>query len=217
MTFLEFVYIMFLKGCLRAAKGYCFWCITLCFVLLQSCVCLGKLYFIPEKLFFIYKAIGMSGCLTHIHCMEHCKHVSWFVFSKYVFCKCIPCAFQQLEIIFYTVGHQKITFLYFGDPFLGFSTTFDKICCQTITDVIFGNKNWPKKTPPPPPFSMLFCFQVCILLCQNRFGVAGACPDTSHANAEKIYFKTKNSIESGGRGRENIECSWNGPGGLTNF
>ena len=93
MTFLEFVYIMFLKGCLRAAKGYCFWCITLCFVLLQSCVCLGKLYFIPEKLFFIYKAIGMSGCLTHIHCMEHCKHVSWFVFSKYVFCKCIPCAF----------------------------------------------------------------------------------------------------------------------------
>lgn len=151
MTFLEFVYIMFLKGCLRAAKGYCFWCITLCFVLLQSCVCLGKLYFIPEKLFFIYKAIGMSGCLTHIHCMEHCKHVSWFVFSKYVFCKCIPCAFQQLEIIFYTVGHQKITFLYFGDPFLGFSTTFDKICCQTITDVIFGNKNWPKKTPPPSP------------------------------------------------------------------
>ena len=83
----------------------------------------------------------------------------------------------------------------------------------TITDVIFGNKNWPKKTPPPPPFSMLFCFQVCILLCQIKFGVAGACPDTSHANAEKIYFKTKNSIESGGRGRENTECNWNGPRG----
>ena len=213
MTFLEFVYIMFLKGCLRAAKGYCFWCITLCFVLLQSCVCLGKLYFIPEKLFFIYKAIGMSGCLTHIHCMEHCKHVSWFVFSKYVFCKCIPCAFQQLEIIFYTVGHQKITFLYFGDPFLGFSTTFDKICCQTITDVIFGNKNWPKKPSPLPHFQCCFVFKFVSCFVRTNLGLLGRVQTLPTQMPKKSISKQKTALKVGGGGGRTQNVVGMGPGG----
>ena len=47
---------------------------------------------------------------------------------------------------------------------------------------------------------MLFCFQVCILLCQIDFGLAGACPDTSHATEEKKISKTKTALKLGGGG-----------------
>ena len=103
-------------------------------------------------------------------------------------------------MILYIMKHPEKYLLSIRGSISRFSTTFDKICYQTISDIIFGKKEGQKKSPPLPPFSMLFFCQLNFSFLVLIFRAAGMSWAIFPSKRRNLLFKPKNSIENGGRG-----------------